>query len=220
MSAEDTTAIKAISALRGLFPPAVAVAARSIALDADAPEAIRRRHRRSGRLCAADALAVLAISPTLREHPAPTWPSDAAGSISHCEDLACAVAAQASQVVALGVDIEAARPLIEGAELVCGDAELDHFDTLPPLPAGNWPLLTFSAKEAFYKCQYAVTGRLLDFRDFEIRFDIHAPATGRFTLRRTRPLPIPDHLDLDIEGRWAADRSHVYTAAWITRPAP
>lgn len=147
----------------------------------------------------------------------PSWPEGLTGSISHCQTLCCAVAARSGDLCALGVDVEAAVPLVEGVELVCGEIELAHFAALPGPTAGNWPLLAFSAKEAAYKCQYALTGQLLDFRDFEIDFDLITPGGGRFALRRTRALPIPAGLELRIEGRWAADRSHVYTAAWVKR---
>jgi 4'-phosphopantetheinyl transferase EntD len=217
IQAEGATAV-----LRGLFPSTVAITTRPVdAGAASGPHAARWRERQLGRLCAADALLELRAAVITPPHGSPpVWPEGLTGSISHCQALCCAVAAHSRDLCALGVDVERAVPLVEGVELVCGEIELAHFADLPALPTGNWPLLAFSAKEAAYKCQYALTGQLLDFRDFEIDFDLITPGVGRFALRRTRPLPIPAGLELRIEGRWAADRSYVYTAAWIEQLAP
>ncbi|KSB91705.1 hypothetical protein AS593_06685 [Caulobacter vibrioides] len=212
--AADTAETKAV---RGLFPLTVAVCTRPVeTTETASPRGARRRHRQLGRLCASDALLQLgARTIALGEGSSPVWPEGLTGSISHCQTLCCAVAARAGDFVGLGVDVEMAAPLIEGVELVCSQAELAHFAAFPAPHAGNWPLLAFCAKEAAYKCQYALTGQLLDFRDFEITLSILARTSGRFTLRRTRPLPIPLALEQAIEGAWALDASHVYAGAWI-----
>jgi 4'-phosphopantetheinyl transferase EntD len=212
--------------LHALFPSSAAVAALR-------PDAIsrplevspawlarqRRIERRLGRQCAADALEALGVridAADLGEGRLPRWPAGFTGSISHCDTLCCAVAGRAADFTSLGVDVEGLRSLGLGVALVCGPSELACFATLPSLAAGDWPMVAFSAKEAFYKCQYGLTGRLLDFRDFEIGFQVDSPHQGRFQLRRTDRRLAGDSFEAEIHGAWAIDHQHVYTAAWRT----
>jgi 4'-phosphopantetheinyl transferase EntD len=72
--------------------------------------------------------------------------------------------------------------------------------------------LVFSAKEAFYKCQYSVTQTMLDFKDVELTFDLEA---GRFAVANLRAgLPQRSRL-LRIEGRVCRAPDLVVTAATL-----
>lgn len=209
-----------------LLPPGVAVAvAVAVAADWEAeligPEAgavadavaARQREFRAGRSCARRALASLglpAVAIPSGDHREPIWPDGVRGSITHDDDFCAAVVAPEGVVASLGIDAAANHPLpapIAGRIGAVGDL-------LDELGEGVDPVaLAFSAKEAFYKAWYPLTGRWLDFEEVAVRaswrpgrpgelgFEVGADhATGR-------QLPT-------FRGRWAADADRVVTVVW------
>lgn len=120
----------------------------------------------AGRVCARRALAKLGVDeevPLLRgEDRAPIWPEGFVGSITHTDSWCAAAVARASEVRAVGIDLEPATPLKESVmNRVCTPSELQRLSKAsdPALSAK----LVFSAKEAVYKCQYSVTNEFLGF---------------------------------------------------------
>ena len=97
--------------------------------------------------------------PAVRPIPArpdrqPDLPPGIRASLSHGGDYCIAVAAPAGAPWP-GVDIEPRdRPPPEGLD-----------EMLMPWRGAAAPLLAFCAKEAMFKAQYPLTGRMLDFRD-------------------------------------------------------
>ena len=93
---------------------------------------------------------------------APAWPPGVAGSITHAEGIALAVAARASAFVALGLDAEPDEPLPEDAA-----AEIlrpGERAACAALPDPGWAArLVFAAKEAAYKAQHPLSRRLIGF---------------------------------------------------------
>jgi|SRR5215213_5050322 len=142
----------------------------------------RRREFAAGRHCARRALERLDIhgfALVAGADRAPRWPAGVVGSISHTDRYCVAVVARRAAFASLGVDAEPAEPLeCELWETVCTDAERRWLDTQPELERGRMARLIFSAKECAYKCQYPLTGVLLDFHDLQIEVDREA---GRFT---------------------------------------
>lgn len=146
--------------------------------------AVERRVRQfaAGRNAARAALASLGVSPQpiLRgEKGEPIWPAGIVGSISHTADFAAAAVAFRSDFASIGVDVELADDLPDGVlASIATAAEVrrfeDHTGGLKPL-LGR---LTFSAKEAVYKCVWPLAREFFDFLDVEIVFD--EPLT-RFT---------------------------------------
>jgi 4'-phosphopantetheinyl transferase EntD len=135
----------------------------------------RRAEFGTARLCARHALAQLGYrARPLVPYPdrSPCWPLGVVGSISHSRRFCAAVVSSSPHVRALGLDVEDDDPLASEIEdMVCTRAELGWLrgHTHPRRPP--FGKLFFSAKEAFYKCQYVVTGMLLDFQDVELSFD-------------------------------------------------
>ncbi|HEY5935766.1 MAG TPA: 4'-phosphopantetheinyl transferase superfamily protein, partial [Kofleriaceae bacterium] len=115
---------------------------------------------------------------------APIWPPGILGSITHCEDYACAVVGSAAEWSAIGLDAELVQVLEpEIVDDILLDTERDQD-----------PCVVFSIKEAFYKAVYPRLQRILEFHDVEVR--LHA---DRFEAR----LVIPDRRILAvIEGRF------------------
>ncbi len=131
-------------------------------------EAVARRVDQftAGRVCARRALAKLGVGegvPLLRgEDRAPIWPEGFVGSITHTDSWCAAAVARASEVRAVGIDLEPATPLKQSVvNRVCTPSELQWLSNAsdPALSAK----LVFSAKEAVYKCQYSVTNQVLGF---------------------------------------------------------
>jgi len=131
----------------------------------------RRFEYASGRACAHRALARLGFAHApLKSGPdrAPLWPDGATGSISHMAGWCAAAVARATEVVALGIDLEPDEPLEPSLwRLVATDREQAELERSPASSRGARARLLFCAKEAFYKCQYPATRVLLDFRDVE-----------------------------------------------------
>lgn len=172
--------------LKGLLPSEVAVAEyhgvwNDMPIYVDEAKIVassvkkRQLEFAGGRACARAALSQLQTHPPpiLRDkNGAPLWPSGTTGSISHANLVFGAVAAHIEYVPAIGLDIELAGvvkisewPLLftqNERSRLCADSNPDFLSTL-----------YFSAKEAFYKCQYSVTGDWLDFHDVEVETERH-----------------------------------------------
>lgn len=186
-----------------LFGPDVATG--SLALEAADPAALpaleaalaerfaprRRRAFAAGRACARSLLASLGAGvPAIGMDPlrAPAWPEGVVGSISHGAGLCVVAIARRGAVRGLGVDVESDGPL-DGRlrRRVCSDDELAVLEAASEEEAGRLAKLTFSAKEAVYKCVHPLWTRPLGFRAVMLRFVPVAGATGgRF---RARALP-------------------------------
>jgi 4'-phosphopantetheinyl transferase EntD len=142
----------------------------------------------TARVCARAALARLGIAPRSLlpyEDRSPRWPEGIRGSIAHTP-LQCAVAlTNAAHLSAIGLDLESDAPLKPGLDQVIGteaeQAWLERFERRDRL----WlaPLL-FSAKEAFYKCQFALTRKRLGFSDVQLRID---PDAGTWSVADVSP---------------------------------
>ncbi len=133
----------------------------------------RRADFAAGRDCARLALqqighenSILLANPDRSPH----WPAGTVGSISHTTGFAGAVAARTTQFQSLGLDVE--------RFFVCDDSmsrevltqeETAWLALQPQVQQTALAALLFCAKEAFYKCQYPVTRRWLEFTDVSLR---------------------------------------------------
>lgn len=146
----------------------------------------------AGRLCARRALKEFGITnfPVRVAHDRqPLWPASLTGSITHTAGLCAAVVAERTRMMALGVDTEVAGAA--KAELwstICTPAELAWLDTLPRADHAAAVTLIFSAKEAFYKCQYPLVGEWLNFHDLCVAPLAWGKPQGTFTVQATRPI--------------------------------
>jgi 4'-phosphopantetheinyl transferase EntD len=153
--------------------------------------ATRRAEFWTARRCAREALARLGLppGPIVRGHGgAPVWPPGVVGSISHTHGYCAVAVARCPPLRSVGVDVETVRPLEPGVlDLILLERERAWLDRQPLGRRDEWAVLFFAAKEAFYKCQYPVSGTFLDFRDAEVRF---APATSELEVHVAEaPLP-------------------------------
>ncbi|MCZ6808046.1 MAG: 4'-phosphopantetheinyl transferase superfamily protein [Deltaproteobacteria bacterium] len=131
-------------------------------------EAVDRRIDQftAGRVCARQALARLGVDagiPVLQgEDRAPIWPDGFVGSITHTDSWCAAAVARASEVRAIGIDLEPSTPLKESVlNRICTPAERQWLAEVSD--PGLMGKVVFSAKEAVYKCQYPLTHEFLGF---------------------------------------------------------
>lgn len=170
--------------------------------------ASRRAEFGTARICAREALAKLGIAPgplVPRGDRAPSWPPGVVGSISHTHGYCAVVVGPSPPLRSVGLDVEELRTLEPGvAELVLTAREQAWLRCEPPRRQNDLVVAVFCAKEAFYKCQYPVTGKFLEFGDVEI--DLRQDQ-GTFVARVL--LPVWPLGETTLEGRVAYEDGRV-----------
>jgi 4'-phosphopantetheinyl transferase EntD len=180
----------------------------------------------AGRLCARRALAEFGITGvplTMAPDRAPVWPESMVGSITHTRGLCAAVVAERRRFASLGLDVEVAGDVKPDLwRHICVGAELAWIESLPVSAQASAATLIFSAKEAFYKCQYPVTGERLIFAD--VRVTLAEPdaagwsgAQGIVLVTPTRPLAISACPETEFRGTYRAHAG--YVSAGFSLPA-
>jgi 4'-phosphopantetheinyl transferase EntD len=169
----------------------------------------------AGRYCARLAMAAFGIVDfELRVAPdrQPVWPVSLLGSISHTAGLCIAVVAEKNRLSALGVDCEVVGHV--GADLlttICTPREALWLDALPEPERPGAAALIFSAKEAFYKCQYPLTGEWLDFHDLDVEPMAWGSPAGGILVRETRPLAATEFTGNPVIGQYLFHEGFVTT---------
>ena len=112
-------------------------------------------------MCARHALAQLGMADValgVMEDRRPRWPGTIVGSITHTQDFCGAVVAERTMFRSVGCDAEIIdRVTTEILPEICVPAELAWIESLCGDRKALASALIFAAKEAFYKCQFAVT---------------------------------------------------------------
>jgi 4'-phosphopantetheinyl transferase EntD len=169
----------------------------------------RIREFAAGRQCAREALRHLGYAPApLLSLPdrRPDWPAGVTGSISHCAGLACAVVAPVELVKSLGVDVEVIDAVDEHLwPRVLNAAEHNWLRSCPPDDRRMLATVIFSAKEAFYKCQYPVTSQWLEFEEAHVNLERPVDLSGIFPIKVTSRT-------LALSGQGMLTSEHVRTA--------
>ncbi len=204
-------------ARRALFPTGVAVAEMRLPglatqlLPDEADTLMRAVPKRvgefvAGRLCARRAMAEFGINNfalRVRADRTPQWPEKVVGSISHTAGLYLAAVADKTQVAALGIDCEPIGAV--SAEIwstVCGAAETQWLASLPAVERPAAVTLIFTAKEAFYKCQYPLAGEWLDFKDLRVDIDAWGANHSHYRIEACRPLAVAQLVSLPVSGAY------------------
>jgi 4'-phosphopantetheinyl transferase EntD len=134
----------------------------------------------TGRWCARRALARLEIPSFILRNGAdraPRWPPGVVGSITHAGSVPggfCGVVVgRSSHWMTLGLDAERGDALDPALwPLVLTPNESAWLGSQAPSARRTLASLVFSAKESFYKAQFPLTGRFLDFTDVEVSVDL------------------------------------------------
>jgi 4'-phosphopantetheinyl transferase EntD len=170
-----------------------------------------------GRLCARLALAQLGWSDYAllpRADRVPSWPSALTGSITHTEGYCGAVAACLSDVRSIGVDCERIGAIsAEIWDQIFRPAEQAALRELPNEQQDARAALIFAAKEAFYKCQYSLTGDWVGFEEVEIATEggSQLAACGSFQVRPQQALRFQSLCPAMPQGRFL-QRGHFMVA--------
>ncbi|HTB28541.1 MAG TPA: 4'-phosphopantetheinyl transferase superfamily protein [Steroidobacteraceae bacterium] len=223
------------TAFSELFPPGVAAAELRMPGDASLlyPEeavsvakAVPKRvgEFAAGRLCARRALAEFGITGvplTMAPDRAPVWPESMVGSITHTRGLCAAVVAERRRFASLGIDVEVAGDVKRDLwRHICVAAESAWLESLPVSAQASAATLLFSAKEAFYKCQYSITRERLNFSDLHAKVAESGEAggsgrEGTVLVTPTRPLSIATSTSATFRGRYLFRDPHVAVAMYL-----
>ncbi len=129
----------------------------------------------TGRACARRGLAELAIVDfplRVGADREPLWPVGITGSITHTAGFCGAVVAKTTAVRSIGIDAELASAVHRRLwRHIATAAELRWLEGLPAPRARLMASIVFSAKEAFFKCQFPLTREWLNFADVAIRIE-------------------------------------------------
>lgn len=141
----------------------------------------------AGRLCARRAAARFGFADAplgAQADRRPLWPDALTGSITHTAGFAAAAVGERRRFRAIGIDAERVGAVPRALWLrLFRPAETAWLDGLPASAQDRVGTLMFSAKEAFYKCQYEVTGQWLEFRDVVVDFCARNAGRNGFAVR-------------------------------------
>jgi 4'-phosphopantetheinyl transferase EntD len=176
----------------------------------------RVRELGAGRALARRALAALGRAPVeilAGSDRAPIWPAGVAGSISHTDDYCAVVVGDLGTLGYVGLDVENRGSVAEDLwPHTFVDEERAFLATEPSVARRDIATVLFSAKEAFYKAQYPITHRLLEFHEVTVRLQ-----NGGFVARSSVDLPV--FRGRAFEGAFALTTDRVWTvvcmAPWL-----
>ncbi len=137
----------------------------------------RKAEFATGRACARAAIEALGeVAPSLPvgDRRQPQWPPGITAAITHTrregrEFVAAVAALNDGGELAVGIDAEVIQPLADGVrEMLLVPSEIEMVEALPPAERDEGAIRVFSAKEAFYKAQHALTSSWVGFGDMRL----------------------------------------------------
>jgi 4'-phosphopantetheinyl transferase EntD len=133
----------------------------------------------------------------------PIWPDSIVGSITHTQGYGAAVVAERPSAAALGLDSEVVgdvKPKIWPS--ICVPIEAAWIQSLPASEQAAAVTLIFSAKEAFYKCQYPLVREHLSFHDVRVEVAAWGASSGAYRIHATRRIALSTRTVLPVPGRY------------------
>lgn len=171
--------------LRGTADPALLLPEEAAACETF--RAKRLEEFAAGRLCARGALGEFGLAPfAVRRNSdrTPHWPEGIVGSITHTIGFCGAVAAPRERIASLGIDAEiVSRVTPDVWSQVLTRDDVMRISSLGPTQRERAAAIIFTAKEAFYKCQFRVTGAWLDYSDVSVELISEAYDSGTILAR-------------------------------------
>jgi 4'-phosphopantetheinyl transferase EntD len=152
----------------------------------------RLRTFSAGRFCARKAMELMghpAMPIPMGDDRAPVWPAGITGSISHTQGLAGALICSTGHHPSIGLDIERRAAVDRSLWDILFDEQELQFIASAAVP-DDLATLFFSLKESYYKMQYPLTQRFLDFRDVRIEY---GPEGVQIKRLRSLPEAAPGH---------------------------
>jgi 4'-phosphopantetheinyl transferase EntD len=132
----------------------------------------RREEFVAGRCAARAALKMLGITPNAILQGAsgePLWPEGFTGSITHSNCLAFAVVTRKCNLRTVGIDVEVVGRVARKLwRMTFSEAEREAISAMPDeILAAS---IAFSAKEAFMKAQFSISGKMLGLKSMRVEF--------------------------------------------------
>jgi 4'-phosphopantetheinyl transferase EntD len=190
--------------LRGPGDPELLLPAEAVFVGRAVPK--RVQEFAAGRLCARRALADFGIVDfpiKVADDRQPLWPDTMVGSITHTAGFCAAVVAERRCAVALGLDSEVVGDVTAKIwHSICVPLETAWVRSLPASERAAAVTLIFSAKEAFYKCQYPIVRERLGFHDARVQAVGWGAADGVFNIHATRDIALSRRTALPMQGRY------------------
>jgi 4'-phosphopantetheinyl transferase EntD len=187
-------------------------------------KAVRKRAEEfaAGRLCARLLLHEFGIHNFAIEvgaHRQPLWPDALVGSITHTAGFCAAVAAPKKSLRAVGIDAEIAGSV--KAELwrsICTPSEIAWLRSLPESAQLAAATVIFSAKEAFYKCQFPLTQERLGFHDVAVELPAWGEKRGAFKIIANCRIELERIAALPLRGQYLFHEQFITSAIAINMP--
>jgi 4'-phosphopantetheinyl transferase EntD len=198
-----------------LFPEEAVYLGRAVAK--------RAQEFAAGRLCARRALAEFGIEDfpvRVADDRQPIWPDHMVGSITHTAGFCAAVVAERRRIGAVGLDSEVVGDVNEEIwPAICVPIETAWLASLPVSQRAAAVTLIFSAKEAFYKCQYPAVRESLHFRDVSVAADGWGASSGIFTIHPARNIAIAKGVNVPLRGRYLFHEQFVTAGMALAAPS-
>jgi 4'-phosphopantetheinyl transferase EntD len=160
----------------------------------------------AGRLCARLLLREFGIQHFPIEvgvHRQPLWPEDLVGSITHTSGFCAAVAAPKKSLRSVGIDTEISDSVrTELWRGICTPAESHWLRSLPESAQRAAATVIFCAKEAFYKCQFALTQQRLGFHDVSVELPAWGEKRGAFKVVANRSIELEASAAFPLQGQY------------------
>jgi len=174
----------------------------------------RRAEFGTARVCARRGLAELGLPPVAfvpGADRALVWPEGVVGSISHTHDYAAVVLHRSPPMQSVGLDVEALRAVEEQTcAMILTPRERSCLAARGLESRNVLALLIFSAKEAYFKCQYPLSTTFLDFQEVEIEVDL---TRNEFAARARKVVPASVEC---LVGKFAFDAGRVFCGIEMT----
>lgn len=137
------------------------------------------------------------------EQRQPLWPPRLVGSITHTTGFCAAVVAPRETLCAVGIDTEIAGGVKrELWRSICTAEESAWLRSLPQSEQLAAATLIFSAKEAFYKCQFVLTQESLGFHDVSVQLPAWGTERGLFKVTANRSIALSSKAAWPLQGRY------------------
>jgi 4'-phosphopantetheinyl transferase EntD len=133
----------------------------------------------------------------------PLWPKDLVGSITHTTGFCAAVVAPKECLRSVGIDTEIAgsvKPQLWRS--ICTPSEISWLRSLPESEQPAAATLIFSAKEAFYKCQFALAQERLGFHDVSVELPAWGEKRAVFSIVANRSIELERQSALPLPGQY------------------
>jgi 4'-phosphopantetheinyl transferase EntD len=181
-------------------------------------KAVRKRAEEfaAGRLCARLLLSEFGVHNFPIEvgaHRQPLWPETLVGSITHTTGFCAAVAAPKKCLRSVGIDTEITGSV--KADLwrgICTPAETAWLRSLPDPAQLAAATLIFSAKEAFYKCQFPLTQERLGFHDVSVELPAWGEERGPFRISANCSIALESSAPLPLQGEYLFHEQFITSA--------